>query len=1275
MKLTKISLFLSLLIALVSCGNGTGEVTKTNFVFSSAIANIGGQTGGIMVFGNNRQSGQSISFVLSNEPIELSNGTWDFLYTSWDGIHSFYGANSQLEGVLRCGQSMGVELNGAETPVSMVLSTAGCASPLFGASSTKDGGGNPLPLDFYGCSNGGIFEEGGDAEAANCKFSPADSFQVFIPERLPSGEVRQGLVSRCIENTNVFPTASMNNTNTHEIKIPMFLPVIGNPVIGIRIFEGNNCENLLSETRVSHLYAGEFQGDQFELEDDDGAAINNLLVKVNVCDAAVGNTTTPFEYEANKYVICDKDQFPFIKTNNTFQYFLDRDIDFGGDVFAGHVIDTFTPSGLIDGQNHRISNLTINSATNATGFISTSSGTIRNLKFSDITVNCSAELNGAGALIGNVSIGGEVSNIEVSNITIDATGCDHVGGLLGQVNPGVSDFRLDNVTAENISVTIDQNSENIGGLIGYAAQSSAVTNQMSNLILNDIRIDNIGAQTATKENIGGVIGSMRENLTSVANVLATNIVMGGTQDLEHKRNIGLFAGSVGFTAINGANISSTKVVGTINATSNTEYIGGIAGHAFSSNLKNIVADVDINAPTSNFVGGAVGAAEGDGMITDIEQARTFGTIDCVSDCGGVVGIALDGTNRLELSSAYSDVTIDSAGLAVGGIIGRSQKGLYNQLQYDGTITGAASSVGGIAGNISDVEISDFSDLVFHGSVAGSNEVGGIAGEADFSNFASSLAFSISDGVVAGTGGGIDYAVGLLVTGTGTVTDCYAVDTDGGGAVGVTNCTGASTADLTDLFTLDAGGFGVNASFFDGGGAAESELQFVHELSILAGLSSLGSFQEPLSISTREGWNTIGDSEFLMNKAFRLDADISFNSVNGDFNPIGSSTSPFKGVFFGNNHILRDIDLRENSGTEPLGIFRKLESDAIGAVMIADINKDETELRKLFIENVYFEYSGGALQEGIGALAGRVSDFANQPVTIAGVVVRNATLITDSTDTTSGAGGMIGSFSIDSPDTRVEQVTLENININTASAGTIAGTGGVFGSVTQGGGIASEFEFQGYQVRDVTIDGGAAAGFIGGIAGNLANEFLKLSDVILEAIDLTGTQRIGGVFGFGEFKRMGGIAVSGLTLLASGDHVGGLVGFKDRGDGEISGSYVLASSITADDFAACAVGAVFAGEVAELDNSYFICPVLSATTTSLLSTTPARLTFAASNSVFYVGGDESITGSVPLANDSFLRDPEFLVTNYPNFLNLDPWVFKPGELPRTVAEEFPQFFFY
>ena len=144
--------------------------------------------------------------------------------------------------------------------------------------------------------------------------------------------------------------------------------------------------------------------------------------------------------ESNPYIIRDDHELQLVTEHLDANYKLGRDIDASGTVNWNNG-QGFNPiggsfTGSFDGQNHTISNLSIN-------------------RLDDNNVG----------LFGRIGAGGEVKNVGVINVNI--TGGEKVGGLVGKNDNGniSNSYSTGNVTGELTGNVTGE--KQVGGLVGY----------------------------------------------------------------------------------------------------------------------------------------------------------------------------------------------------------------------------------------------------------------------------------------------------------------------------------------------------------------------------------------------------------------------------------------------------------------------------------------------------------------------------------------------------------------------------------------------------------------------------------------------------------------------------------------------------------------------------------------------------------------------------------------------------------------------------------------
>ena len=200
------------------------------------------------------------------------------------------------------------------------------------------------------------------------------------------------------------------------------------------------------------------------------------------------------------------------KYNADSNYKLMEDLDLAG--------DNWTPinrnlRSIIDGNNHKISNLTITSDTelniSEVGLFGEFSGIIQNLELNNVNINIKnfsedatnkSGYTGVGAFAGIMSEG-SILNCKVSG-NIEAE-CDNVGGFVGYTAKGKivkvqNSTNYANVTSSRAEIIVDGakkyvGGSNSGGFIGCALGALSVKDSV-----------NEGAIIATNYNAGGIAG-------------------------------------------------------------------------------------------------------------------------------------------------------------------------------------------------------------------------------------------------------------------------------------------------------------------------------------------------------------------------------------------------------------------------------------------------------------------------------------------------------------------------------------------------------------------------------------------------------------------------------------------------------------------------------------------------------------------------------------------------------------------------------------------------
>lgn len=378
----------------------------------------------------------------------------------------------------------------------------------------------------------------------------------------------------------------------------------------------------------------------------------------------------------------------------------------------------------------------------------------------DVTLNAGdvAYATALGGLVGRGVVGSVNACTYSGNITVpDGFVVDskkvYVGGLVGYIsNPDgkVTDSDFEGTLDFSGRVTsTDKNNPYlmIGGIIGSNVGTVSGCN-VKNTKTKDITMDNDNTYTATIQNHtrkayhvaqGGIAGqnsgtiSNCENTASIKNFVLSNDVKGGTAADANSRYYDL-GGIVGLNLADGT-VSSCTNVGLIESrsTPRIQKIGGIVGYnlgAVSGCVNNTSGSAtgDIYLTTTNIapyslrvgeVGGIIG--NNAGTVSDVQNDavirmdRTENAAGVEIKFGGICGLtsaAIDGgalkniINNGNISDEYNGVTVTTAGIRLGGIVGSAQASVKNVRNLGDVIMKLSANnvmsflyMGGVAGEV------------------------------------------------------------------------------------------------------------------------------------------------------------------------------------------------------------------------------------------------------------------------------------------------------------------------------------------------------------------------------------------------------------------------------------------------------------------------------------------------------------------------------------------------------------------------------------------------
>lgn len=290
---------------------------------------------------------------------------------------------------------------------------------------------------------------------------------------------------------------------------------------------------------------------------------------INITDAAgVSNRTLfynlPLERnvlegegtELDPYRIKTASDLNFIREYPESWFVLDNDVDMID--FTGFNGNGFNPiasfSGHLDGKNHVIKNLLLNTVNNTTGLFEeiTNGAVVQNLQLQQISWSSLTDGVTVGTVAGIVSYGAVVDNCHVTADINTRAGVRYLGGLVGSL---IKSAVLSNSSFTGNIFAVQGSS--VGGLVGNNQQSE---------ILNSY---SEGEMTG-ENNVGGVVGLIISG-GSVKNSYSKMNVSAAVR-------IGGIAGNVSGT------IENTYALGDVTGTGTASEMnaGGIAGGAQAS---------------------------------------------------------------------------------------------------------------------------------------------------------------------------------------------------------------------------------------------------------------------------------------------------------------------------------------------------------------------------------------------------------------------------------------------------------------------------------------------------------------------------------------------------------------------------------------------------------------------------------------------------------------------------------------------------------------------
>ena len=314
-----------------------------------------------------------------------------------------------------------------------------------------------------------------------------------------------------------------------------------------------------------------------------------------------------------------------------------------------------------------------------------------------------------------------------------------------------------------------------------------------------------------------------------------------------------------------------------------------------------VEDINITA-TNSITGGLAGVNYGN--IADCYATGTI-TITGFSEYsnGGLVG-----TNYGIINGCYAIATV-TGGRNVGGLVGYNS-GSISDCYADGTVSGFDFNIGGLVGGNNGT----ITNCYANSAVSGGRYVGGLVGN----NYDGIITNCYVRGAVSGS----DYVGGSVGSNPDGIIYASFWDVNTSGQTTSAGGIGLTTSQMKSVATYQ------NAGWADNGWVINDGADYPHLAWENTGgvpipqpppipLSGSGTEQYPYRISTVDDFALLNQYISVFDKHITLMADLDLSGIT--FYPIGYNMRAFTGVFEGNGHVIRNMNINM-PGSNYIGLF-------------------------------------------------------------------------------------------------------------------------------------------------------------------------------------------------------------------------------------------------------------------------------------------------------------------------------------------------------------------
>ena len=646
----------------------------------------------------------------------------------------------------------------------------------------------------------------------------------------------------------------------------------------------------------------------------------NKIVITNTEDNPIIGLTTGTGTKIDPYIISSEEDWKKATSmlNNTTYYFkLTKDLDFSNKKFYMFGSKTIPFNGILDGNNKKISSVTLNlEKSNYIGLSGcASNGVIKNINIDKFNINGDSYV---GTLTGEQRTD---ANAPVNVTNSNVSGNSHVGGVYGAAR------LVSYVVTDNVNVKGDTS---VGGIVGEGGYSKYTS---STIMKNSM----VTGTTNTKIISGGQYGSSK-------NYLLLNVKL-NDEDASN------------------STLEMLEDINGLEAAGIDTYIGGDndgSGYYFDYNDQNKIVIkntednpiVQLENGTGTKIDPYLISSEEDwkkatAMINnttyyfkltkdlDFSNKKFYMFGSKTIPFNGI----LDGNNK-----KISSVTLNLEKSSYIGLSGYASNGVIKNINIDKFIVKGDSYVGTLTGE-QRVDI-NASANVTNSNVSGNSYVGGVYGAARTLSYVTTDNVNVkgdtSVGGIVGNVGSSKYTSNTVMKNSMVTGTTYTKAINGGQYGSSRNylllniklnnedVSNSTTDTINDINTYEVAGIdtyigGDNDNtgyYFDYNDQNKIVITTVEDNPIVQLENGTGTKEDPYLISSEEDWKKASATSTTSDTYFKLTKDLDFS--NKKFYMLGSKNNEFKGTLDGNGKKISNLSINvpKVSGFDYVGIIGK-----------------------------------------------------------------------------------------------------------------------------------------------------------------------------------------------------------------------------------------------------------------------------------------------------------------------------------------------------------------